>query len=402
MNEIPSSNLWLFFEGLARRRGFIFLFVILVTLAAVVVSLLLPKWYEANALLLPPKDISMPVGSYSKLAEVVSITEGLNLPVMVTPTDVHARMLSSRTLVERVIEKFDLKNYYGTTNMIETHLVFMSHARIEVTPEGLLSVSFEDRDPQMAADITNALVAELNLLNQEIVTSRAKQSKTFIEQRLAEVAHELDSLREVFEQFQIDNKAIDFDQQTRLAIEQAVQLKVSLTNIEIDLQMSELMLGKDNPDLVEKRKRRDIIKSRLEQLETLNPDSSFFSLPIALIPRLKGEYQNLYRRVRVNESLYTILLEQLEQAKIHEREEAPTITVLDHARVPEVRSRPRRTLLVAGSFGFSVLAAVMLAFIFEYFRQLSEKKPGDYKRVAMFIAAYLGWLPGVRRLMNKQ
>lgn len=402
MNEIPSSNLWLFFEGLARRRGFIFLFIILVTLAAVVVSLLLPKWYEANALLLPPKDISMPVGSYSKLAEVVSLTEGLNLPVMVTPTDVHARMLSSRTLVERVIEKFDLKNYYGTTNMIETHLVFMSHARIEVTPEGLLSVSFEDRDPQMAADITNALVAELNLLNQEIVTSRAKQSKTFIEQRLAEVAHELDSLREVFEQFQLDNKAIDFDQQTRLAIEQAVQLKVSLTNIEIDLQMSELMLGKDNPDLVEKRKRRDIIKGKLEQLETLNPDSSFFSLPIALIPRLKGEYQNLYRRVRVNESLYTILLEQLEQAKIHEREEAPTITVLDHARVPEVRSRPRRTLIVAGSFGFSVLAAVMLAFIFEYFRQLSEKKPEDYKRVAMFIAAYLGWLPGVRRLMNKQ
>jgi len=401
MNDSHSSNLWLFFEALTRRRALIISIVILVTLASVVISLLLPKWYEANALLLPPKDVSVSVGSYSRLAEVVSITEGLNLPVMVTPTDVYARMLSSRTLEERVIERCALKDYFQTANMIETHLVLKMHTRIAVTPEGLLSVSFEDQDPQTAADVTNAYVDELNKLNREIVTSRAKKSRTFIEERLAGVERELDSLRDVFEKFQVENKAIDFDQQTRLAIEQAVQLKVSLTNIEIDLKMSEQMLGKDNPELIEKQRRRDIIRRELEQLETTNRDSSFFSLPIASIPRLKGEYDNLYRRVKVNESLYTILLEQLEQAKIQEREEAPTISVLDYARVPEIRSRPQRTLIVAGSFGFSLLAAVLLAFIFEYFRALSEKKPEDYKRVVMFIEAYLGWVPGVRKALRK-
>ena len=140
----------------------------------------------------------------------------------------------------------------------------------------------------------------MNKLNQEIVTSRAKKSRTFIEARLAGVERELDSLRDVFEKFQVENKAIDFEQQTRLAIDQAVQLKVSLTNIEIDLKISEQMLGKDNPELIEKRRRRDIIKRELEQLETSNRDSSFFSLPISSIPRLKGEYENLYRRFKVN------------------------------------------------------------------------------------------------------
>ena len=58
-------------------------------------------------------------------------------------------------------------------------------------------------------------------------------------------------------------------------------------------------------------------------------------------------------------------------------------------------------MIVAGSFGFSLLAAVLLAFIFEYFRALSEKKPEDYKRVVMFIEAYLGWVPGLRKALRK-
>ncbi|MFZ5979718.1 MAG: GumC family protein [Candidatus Zixiibacteriota bacterium] len=401
MNETQTNNIWRFFETLARHRGMIIGLVILVTLGAVVVSMSLPKWYEANSLMLPPKDTTTPIGGYSKLAEVVSITEGLNLPVMVTSSDVHARILSSRTLVERVIERFDLKNYYGTSNMIETYLVVMAHSKFVVTPEGLLSVSFEDKDPQMAADVTNAFVEELDKLNREIVNSRAKQNRIFIEERLHQVQTELDSLQREFEKFQIDNKAVDFDEQTRLAIEQAVSLKVMLTEIEIDLKMSEQMLGKDNPELVEKRRKRDIIKNRLDMLESSNPDSSFFSLPISSIPMLKGEYESLYRRVKVNESLYTILLEQLEQAKIHENEEAPSISVLDYARVPEVRSRPQRTLIVAGSFGFSVLGALLLTFILEYFRQLAEKKPDDYKRVLYFIEAFLGWFPGVKKALRK-
>ena len=401
MNDTQTTNIWLFFEALARRRGLIIGLVVLVTLGAAVISMVLPKWYEANSLLLPPKDITTSVGGYSKLAEVVSITEGLNLPVMVTSSDVHARILSSRTLVDRVIERFDLKNYYETSNMIETYLVVMLHAKFAVTPEGLLSVSFEDKDPQTAADVTNAFVEELDRLNREIVNSRAKQNRIFIEDRLQQVETELDSLQVMFEEFQTDNKAVDFDEQTRLAIEQAVSLKVMLTELEIDLKMSEQLLGKDNPELVEKRRKRDIIRSRLELLESSNSDSSFFSLPISSIPRLKGEYETLYRRVKVNESLYTILLEQLEQAKIQENEEAPSISVLDYARVPEMRSRPRRTLIVAASFGFSVLGALLLAFILEYFRLLAEKKPEDYKRVSYFIEAYLGWFPGVRKALRK-
>jgi hypothetical protein len=94
--------------------------------------------------------------------------------------------------------------------------------------------------------------------------------------------------------------------------------------------------------------------------------------------------------------LYTILLEQLEQAKLQENEELPTITVLDYARPPEVRSRPRRSLIVVASFGGSLVLAVFLALIFEYFRRLREQNPQDYTRAQYVIRSFFGWLPGMR------
>jgi capsule polysaccharide export protein KpsE/RkpR len=396
MNGNTSNNLWLLLEVLARRRTLIVSLVLVATLAAVGVSLVLPQWYEANALLLPPKDTTIPIGGLSQLAEVVSVVEGLNLPLMVTPSDLYARMLRSRTVAEHIIDMFDLKSRYQTQNMTETYLALTLHSRFEVTEEGLLSISVEDRDPSVAADITNAFVAELDQLNRRISSGRAHRNRQFIEERVNQVKTQLDSARSEFVEFQMTHKAVDFDEQTRLAVEQAISLKVSLSTLDIDLRMKEHILGPDNPELVEKRRHRDVIKQELEILEKGNGDSSFFSLPIAAVPGLKGQYEVLYSRVGVNERLYAILLEQLEQAKLAENENLPTVSVLDYATPPEVRSRPQRSLIVLATFLITLMAALLLAAVLEYFRRMREGNPEDYDRAMYVVRAFLGWLPGVR------
>ena len=397
MTDPRTSNLWLFLELLAKRRGLIIGLTLVATLAAVVVSLLLPKWYMSEALLLPPKDVSSSMESLSRLEEVVSVTGGLNLPVMVTPSDVYARILKSHTIADRVIDQFNLQRRYETATRVETYLALLSHSSFSVTEEGLLSITVEDKDPQVAADMANAFVSEVNRVNQEIVVGRARKNREFIEGRLLQVRSELDSSRRALETFQMKYRAVDFDEQTRLAIEQASNLKVSLAQVELDLQIAEQSLVKDHPDLTQRRQRQTILKQQLEDLEKGGKDSSYFSLPVASIPSLRGQYEMLYSRVRVSEGLYTTLLEQLEQAKIQESNESPTISVLDPARVPELRSRPKRTLIVGATFMLSLLFSIFLAAIFEYLDRLRENKPEDYER-AMFVAnAFFGWVPGVKR-----
>ncbi|MBU8932971.1 MAG: hypothetical protein KOO62_03080 [candidate division Zixibacteria bacterium] len=397
MSRTETSNFWLFLELMARRRTLIVGLVMVCTLIAVVTSFLLPKWYEAKAMLLPPKDLSFASPGLGYLAELSSLTKGLDLPVMVTPSDVYARMLKSRSIAFRIIEQFDLLARFKDDNLTEAYETLMYRASFKVTGEGLLEVTYLDRDPQMAADVTNAFVNELERVNEEIVTARIRQNRVFIEDRLEGVKATLDSARQDFEEFQLTHKAIDFSQQTRLAIEQAIGLKVQLAELEVNLELSESKLGSDNSALLELQQRRNTIKEQLQLLEHSNPDSSFFSLPISSIPSLRGRYEVLYSRVQVNESLYQILLEQYEQVKFQEQEYTSTLSVLDWATPPEIKSRPKRTLIVVATFVLSLLLAIFLGAAAEHLSRMKDSNPENYRRMEMFASAYLSWLPGVKR-----
>ncbi|MFH2048207.1 MAG: Wzz/FepE/Etk N-terminal domain-containing protein [bacterium] len=397
MIEKPIGNFWYFLELMAKRRNFIISFVLILTLIAVIVSFVLPKKYKATAIILPPKDFSTvtPGGGY--LSDAVSLTKGVSLPIMVTPSDVYAQMLKSTTIAERIIDTFNLMEYYHTDNFTDTYEALMYYSDFRVSDVGLLEVSFMDKDPARSAEIANTFIKELEIVNRTIVSDRLKQNKNFIEERLKGVKNELDSTRKVFEEFQMTNKAIDFNEQTRLAIDQAVALKIKMAELDLNIKIKETKLGKDHSDLKELVQQYQTVKDQLNTLENKNADSSFFSLPISAIPSLRGQYETLYSRVKVNESLYKILLEQFEQVKFQEQENTPVLSVLDWARIPEVRYSPKRTLIVVSTFALSLLLSILLAAFAEYYQRLEKTDPEDYKRLSMFLHSFLGWLPGMKR-----
>ncbi len=397
MTDKTPNNFLLLVETLAGRSRFIILFVGVATLAAVIISLILPRWYKATATLLPPKQITVPVGGLNDLAEAVSVTSGLDLPIMVTPSDVYAKMLKSRTIAEPILQRFKLYDRYDIYNFDEAYEELMSHTDFRVTAEGLLSVSVEDQDPKIAADLTNAFVEELDRVNRAIASQRAQQNLDFVEQRLAQVKDKLDSARTAFEQFQMKNRTVDFEQQTKLVTEQAIQLKVKQSEIDVELELASQELGQNNPKIIELQRKRKTVTDQLAQLENENPDNSFFSVPISKIPSLRGQYDMHYSQVRVNEALYELLLEEREKAKIQVSENSPTISVLDPARPPSLRSRPQRTLIVVATLAFSLVAAVLGSASADYLARMRKTNPEQYRVVEMFLNSYLGWLPGIKK-----
>ena len=401
MNGESRSNIWVFLELLASRRALIFSLVIVITLAAAVVSFLLPEWYSATAVLLPPSDESSRSG-LSDLTEIATFTGGVRMPGLVTPNDVYARMLRSRRVSDKIMEKFQLKDRYRAANATEVYMILGDRTKVGVTDEGLLSISVEDRDPKVAADMATAYVEELISLNRELLSTSAREKREFIEARLAEVRTQLDTARKQLEQFQLENRSVNLDEQARMALNQAVQLKVEQANLNLDISMNAKVLGEKHPSLIEKRERLGLINQQLAELEWGGvKDSSFFSVPISAIPGLKGKYESLYARVQVNESLYETLLGLYEQARIQEQEKSPTIAVLDWPRVPDLRSRPQRTIIVLAAFICALIAAIFLAAWLEFIKRMRESQPQDYLRLMAFAGAFFGWLPGIRRAGRK-
>jgi uncharacterized protein involved in exopolysaccharide biosynthesis len=63
---------------------------------------------------------------------------------------------------------------------------------------------------------------------------------------------------------------------------------------------------------------------------------------IRKLPLLGVAYADLYRRTKVEESLYEVLTQQYELAKVQEVKETPTVKVLDPASIPKRKSFPPR------------------------------------------------------------
>jgi hypothetical protein len=54
-------------------------------------------------------------------------------------------------------------------------------------------------------------------------------------------------------------------------------------------------------------------------------------------------------------------------------------------------------LIVSATFTFSLFFAVLWSAFLEYMARLKQNRPEDYARVMMFINAFFGWLPGVKK-----
>ena len=159
--------------------------------AALVISLLLPKIYESTATLLTQLESNNSFGLGALLASgaagSAAQTLGISLPgAPATPTDIFTAMLKSRVMADDVIHKFNLLDRYQKNTMQETRLALEGATRIVVSKEKVIKVTVEDKDPQLASDIANFYVSNLNRLNQTVSVSKARENRKFIEKRLTE------------------------------------------------------------------------------------------------------------------------------------------------------------------------------------------------------------------------
>jgi uncharacterized protein involved in exopolysaccharide biosynthesis len=82
---------------------------------------------------------------------------------------------------------------------------------------------------------------------------------------------------------------------------------------------------------------------------------------IRKLPLLGVAYADLYRQTKIQETVYELLTQQYELAKVQEAKEIPTVKVLDPAMVPTKRSFPPRTVIVV--FGTMLGITLMMTWI---------------------------------------
>jgi tyrosine-protein kinase Etk/Wzc len=242
----------------------------------------------------------------------------------------------------------------------------------------MISVKVEETDPQLAAAIANFYVAHLDQMITRFATTEASKQRLFIADRLTETERELRGAEEALRQFQETNKVIALQEQARGAVETAAQLKGEIMASEVQLEVMRKFATDANPEVVKLKQRIEEMKRHLSGMqygkgwvlpaENRNPAEprNEIYIPFAQVPELGIELARVMRDVKVQETVYSLLTQQLEQAKIAEARDMPTVQALDKAVPADRKSKPKIRFNMAIAGITSLFVGILFAFFLEY------------------------------------
>jgi tyrosine-protein kinase Etk/Wzc len=346
------------------------------------------KIYESKVSILAPKESGG--GGAGLAAALMASGAGQFLGNILPPTgsnrDAFVAILKSRTMAQDLVERFDLKEYYKAKYTEDAIKGLEGATDIKVSKEGAISVTVEDKDPKLAADIANAYVTNLDRLFAKLGTTDASRQRAFIAERLDKTEKALRQSEEALRRFQESNKAIVMQEQAKGAIEEAGKLKGQIVAAEALLEFQRSFSTENNPQVVAQKRQIEELKRQLAQMQygrgmDLPPESANpgeprreFQVPFTKVPELGMELVRLMREVKVQETVFSLLTAQFEQAKINEARDTPTVQLLDKAVPAERKSKPKVKLNMAIAGALSLFVGIFLAFFLEYVERIRKQE----------------------------
>jgi len=274
------------------------------------------------------------------------------------------KVLGSRTVEDNLIDHLNLRQRYHMEYWEDARKKLESRTSIaEDKKSGVISVTVRDNDAQFSAKMAHAYVEELNRVLLQVSTSSARREREFIEQRLKDEKKVLDDAEQRFGQFASSSMALDIPQQTRVMVEAAARLQGELIAARAELEGLEQIYTPENVRVKTVRARVDELQRALNAINTgpgnskgTRGDSSSQYPSVKNLPLVGLEWTDLYRSTKIHETVYELLRQQYEVARIQEAREIPTAKVLDDAVVPEKRHPSPALVIELGALISALLA----------------------------------------------
>jgi len=347
------------------------------------------KTYESKATILGPKESG---GGGAGLAAALAASGARQILADIMPStgsnrDVFVAILKSRTMAQDLVDRFRLEEYYKATYPEDAIRALLSATGISVSKEGVISITVEDRDPKLAADMANAYVTNLDRMFAKMGVTDASRQRAFVADRLERTEKALRQAEEALRRFQEKNKTIGvMQEQARSAIEEAAKVKGQIVAAEGQLEFIRSFSTEANPQVLAQKRQIEEMKRQLAQMqygrgmdlpsESPNPGQSRkeFHVPFTKVPELGMEFVRLVRDVKVQETVAGLLTAQFEQAKINEARDMPTVQLLDKAVAAERKSKPKTVMNMAIAGALSLFVGIFLAFFLEYVERIRKRE----------------------------
>jgi uncharacterized protein involved in exopolysaccharide biosynthesis len=366
------ENLWLLILG-----------PLAVGLTALGISYTIPPTFTAEAKFLPPQQqqsmAASMLASLGALGGLAGAASGLK-----NPADQYVAFLKSNSVEDALIERFKLMDRYGAEFKIQARKTLESNVKIASGKDGIITISVEDTDPRIAADIANAYVEELTRLLSRLAVTEAQQRRQFFEGQLAQAQAKLTQADIALKKTGISSDVLKANPSSAVAAVAALQAQITAQEVKLGVMRG--YLAETAPDF----------KQALNELAALRAQLNQQSKDGAAAPvrgGTQGDYITRYREFKYQETLFELFAKQFEMAKVDESREGATIQVLDKADPPELKSKPKKAQIAI----IATLATGFALLLFVFIRQAMRNAKQDPDSAQKLTALQASWRKALGR-----
>lgn len=367
---------------LAENARLLFFGPLIAGLIALGISFLITPTFTATTTILPPQQqqstAAMLVSQLGGLASLAGAA-GFNLK---NPADLYVALIKSRTIADRIIDRFKLMQVYEAELRQTARKALERATGVSTGKDGLITIEMDDTDPKRAADIANAYVEELFRLNGDLAITDAQQRRVFFEKQLKTAQENLNKAEVALAEVGVPETLLKSSPQAIVA--GIARLQALVTAQEVKLSTMRGYVTEQSPEYQRAQRELSSLRAQLAQAGPSQPAKG----------TQRADYLNRYRDYKYQQTLFELMLQQYEAARLDEAREGAAIQVVDPAVPPERKSKPKKALIAV----LTTLSAGMFLILFVLTRgalRNARKDPESASKIAEIGA-------GLRRLMPRR
>jgi tyrosine-protein kinase Etk/Wzc len=374
--DVSSLPIWLeYLSVIIKSWRFVSFFTALTMVISLIYSLFMPFWYQSSSTILIAGSSNDAFG-LTKLLSGSGFDSFLGKGKNNEDVDRYESIFKSERLRLMVISKFNLMHEYeldegSPSEPIKSALKSLDEQILfKDNKDGTISISaWFKNDSIKAADMANFVVVLIDSINRQLTTEGARNQRQFIEKRYEKALLDLQNSEEKLNIFQKKYKVAEVKDQVRASLDASAQFEALVVQSEVEYNTLRSTLGEDNPQVIQAESKLAELRRQSKKFE-IGGLSSEIIIPFSKIPDLAMDYLRLYRDVMMQTKILEFLVPQYEQAKIQEAKDTPTLLILDKARVPEKKSKPKRATIILVSTAVMFLLSISFILL-----QYESRKP---------------------------
>src|SRR5437867_1872052 len=340
---------------LHRRSRLVGLTFLASVVFAIVISLLLPKEFEARTVMfVPSADVRVSFRFNENSAGLTSA------PVFPAPDEdvaaLHIGMLQSRNITGKIASEFPQK----TADRLQTDVDFVTNKYFYI------EIYVRDRDPKLAADIANAYPRQFNDLQRSFLLARFQETRRTLEAQIEKLRGQISDF-----EIQLAGFGTDLTAEHPQAVAVRAQRDLAKAALEQEIQRVLKSQTKSSDSLSEKLRHdlavayvdSDVFRARIPALQ----DSiDKITRAIRELPDRERKFDEMDSTIRRHEATYQTLLDKEEEVGGQLAWQFQSAVVSEAAGPPGSPAFPIMWLNVAIAGILGLIAGVLYAFFLEY------------------------------------